>query len=201
MKSLEKYAVPSWSEIYRILLTIAFKIYSSGFDPDIIVGVARGGLVPSRILSDLLENPNLATIRTEFYFGTSKAKSAPVLKQKLSTSVEGKKVLIVDDIVESGCSLKLAKEHIVDSGAKDIRTTVLYCKPSCVEKPDYWVRETPLWVVFPWDLKETIRAAFDNSNSTSIVELAKTLKAAGLPKSLVDRFLKEMIGGASCLST
>lgn len=194
MDPTETYTVPTWNETYQMMLKLAEKILDTGFKPDVIVGVARGGLIPARILSDLLEQPNLATVRTECYVGTHNAKPAPLLSQPISECVEAKKVLIVDDIADTGRSLKLAKEHILKGGAREVRVATLFRKPWSVVKPEYCRAETSLWVVFPWDIKETVRGAFENRGDTSISDLFEKLKAAGLPKQLVDRFLKEIAG-------
>ena len=73
-----EFEIPSWDQIYTLLLNIAGAIRKSEFEPDVIVGVSRGGWLPARILSDLLENPNLANITTEFYVGVSKTKGKPL---------------------------------------------------------------------------------------------------------------------------
>ena len=77
--SLE-FEVPTWNQIYEMLLDLAEKIFKSGFKPEIIVGVSRGGWPPARVLSDLLENPNLTNVRAEFYVGVAEAKGEPALK-------------------------------------------------------------------------------------------------------------------------
>jgi len=187
-----RFEVPTWTEIYTMLLSQAERIRKDNFKPDIILGVSRGGWIPARIHSDLLENPNLATVRTECYTGIDEAKPAPALTQPLSMSVDGKNMLVVDDIADTGRSLRLIKEHVMQKGAREVKVATLYRKPWSVVKPDYCERETALWVVFPWDLKETVRKTFENRGATSIEDEALRLAEAGLPKKLVDRFLREM---------
>jgi len=198
MRAAEKYVAPTWNETYRMMLNLGGKINRSGFKPEVIVGVVRGGLIPARVLSDLLENPNLATVRTECYVGTDQAQPAPVLSQKLSACVNGRSVLVVDDIVDTGRSLKLTKEHIIKSGAKEVKIATLFRKPWSVLKPDYCENETSSWVVFPWDVKETVRSAFRNRGKTPATELSEKLKDAGLPKRLVDKFMREITGEKPC---
>jgi len=181
-----------------MMLEVAEKIRDDGFKPDIIVGLARGGLVPARVFSDLLEQSNLATTRTECYVGISKSKSNPVLSEQLSARVEGQSVLLVDDIADTGRSLELAKKHIMESGAREIRIVTLFKKPWSTLKPDYSAAETSRWVVFPWDMKETVRSAFENRGNMTNADLSEKLKSAGLPKTLVHRFLKEITGEKTC---
>ena len=96
----------------------AQKIQSDGYKPDIIVGIARGGLVPSRILADLLETRDFAIITIEYYVGIGQKSKDPVLKQCLHTQLPDKKVLLVDDVSDGGRSLQLAKKHLARTRRK-----------------------------------------------------------------------------------
>ena len=193
-----RYETATWDEVYAMLVSQAQKIRKACFKPDVIVAVSRGGWIPARTHSDLLENPNIVTVRTECYVGTCKAKPAPALTQQLSECIIGKRVLIVDDIADSGRSLKLVKEHVIQKGAAEVEVATLFRKPWSIVKPDYWERETELWVVFPWDLKETVRNEFENRGATSISQLSSRLVDAGLPCDLVNSFLEEMAGDPPC---
>ena len=109
------------------------------------------------------------------------------------------KILVVDDVADSGKSLKLVKTYICQLGAMETRAATIYYKPWSVVKPDYYVRETKRWVVFPWETKETIRRIFENNRDEVAisVEIAKLVKA-GVPKQLAERFLKEMFEERPC---
>jgi hypoxanthine phosphoribosyltransferase len=181
-----------------MLLSQAQKIRKDSFNPDVVVGVSRGGFVPARVHSDLLECPSLATVTTECYVGIGEAKPTPSLTQPVSMPLDGKVVLVVDDIVDTGRSLKLVMEHVMQKSAAAVMAATLYRKPWSVMQPDYCERETELWVVFPWDLKETVRKAFENRGNTSVSALSERLVDSGLPKPLVDGFLKEIAGEKSC---
>ena len=195
-----EFEVPTWNQIYDMLLSQAEKISKSCFKPDIIIGIARGGWLPARVLTDLLEIPNLANVTAEYYVGVAETKNEPVLTQGISAAVTGKKVLIADDVADSGRSLKLVKEHVLQQGAKEVKTATLYYKPWSVVKPDYYERETKLWIVFPWEMKETIRKIVEKrkEKSASVEEETAKLVKAGLPKRLTERFLKEMFEERNC---
>ena len=156
MAANTQYEVPTWNQIYDMLLAQAQKIQSDGYKPDIIVGIARGGLVPSRILADLLETRDFAIITIEYYVGIDQKSKEPVLKQCLHTQLPDKKVLLVDDVSDGGRSLQLAKNHLEQQGAKEIKIATIYCKPGTITKPDYFEKETSHWIVFPWEAKETM---------------------------------------------
>lgn len=195
MKTEAEFEAPTWNQIYAMLLRQAEKIHRSDFKPDIIVGVTRGGWIPARVLSDLLEISNLATVGVEFYLGVGETRNKPVLTQSVSASVTGKKALLVDDVTDSGKSLQLAKDHVLQ-GAKEVRIATVYAKPFSVTKPDYYEKRTRRWVVFPWDAKETVRKIVEDKSATT-VETGKLVKA-GLPKQLVEGFLKEMLEDRKC---
>ncbi len=188
-----QYEVPTWNQLYDMLLSEAEKVHADGFYPDAVVAVARGGLVPGRIHADLLEVPNLTFIQVEFYLNISKTKPEPILKQALPTQVNGKKVLLVDDIADTGRSLQLAASYLKLQGAAETRTATLYRKPYSVVKPDFYEKETANWVIFPWDTKEMLRKIVQKQGGRRQVnqEIAKIIKS-GLPKQLAERLLSGM---------
>ncbi len=190
-----EFEVPSWNQIYRMLLNIAEKIRRDRFIPDIIVGVSRGGWPPARVLSDLLGNPNLANVKVEFYLGIAETKETPVLTQPISVSVQEKKVLVVDEIADTGMSLKLVKEHIAREGALEIKIATIYYKPWSITVPEYYEKESSCWIVFPWEIRETIKKIVKDckERKKSLEEKAAELIRAGVPKRLVRKFLKEII--------
>jgi len=191
-----EFEVPKWSQIYRMLMRIAERIRKDNFKPDVIVGVSRGGWPPARVLSDLLENPNLANVRVEFYVGVAETKGEPTLTQPISVKVAGKKVLVVDEVADTGKSLQLIKEHLQKEGATEVRIATVYLKPWSIITPDYYAKETSRWIVFPWEVKETIRKIVKKcvEQGKPVEKEMEKLVRAGLPKKLVNYFLKEIYG-------
>lgn len=181
------YEIPTWNQVYRMLLYQAEKICNSGFKPDVIVGVARGGLVPARILSDLLENSNIVTVTVESRETDQENKKEPVLIHALPTPVAGKRVLIVDDVADTGQSLTMAREHVLLHKAQETKIATLYYKPWSMVKPDYYEKETERWIIFPWDAKENMRRIIEKHGKN----LTKK-EIAGLPQQLTTRILKQM---------
>jgi hypoxanthine phosphoribosyltransferase len=195
-----EFEVPTWNKVYRMLLNLAAKIRGNEFKPDIIVGVSRGGWPPARVLSDLLGNPNVANVRAEFYVGVAETKGQPTLTQPVSVPVAGKKVLVVDEVADTGKSLKLVKEHIIAEGAAKVKIATVYYKPWSIMKPDYYEKETCCWIVFPWERKETVRKILRKSEENEVPfekEEVKLVKA-GMPAKLVKRFLKEILEEDNC---
>ena len=195
-----EFEVPTWNQIYDMLLNLADKIRKTGFRPDVIVGVSRGGWPPARVLSDLLGNPSLANVKAEFYLGVAETKGEPTLTQPVSVDVAGKKILVVDEVADTGKSLKLVKQHIAEQGAAELRVVTVYYKPWSIVKPDYYDKETRRWVVFPWEIKETVRKIVKKcrKQNTPIEKATAKLVEAGIPSELISRFLEEIHGEESC---
>lgn len=193
MASSIDYEVPTWNQIYEMLLCQAQKIKAQNYKPDLIVAIARGGVVPARILSDLLETPNLNFMQIEFYTNINQTLQEPNLKQTLAMNVTGKKTLLIDDIADTGKSLKLAKTHLQQQGAIEIKTATLYQKPQSITTLDFYEKQTTNWVVFPWDIKETLRKIIQRPFGKRSLnqEVAKLVKA-GLPKQLAGKLIEDM---------
>jgi hypoxanthine phosphoribosyltransferase len=180
-----------------MLLSQAEKIRNSGFQPEVIVGVSRGGWIPARALSDLLENPSLTSVRIETQSGAKSAENLPMLTQGTTMPLAKKSVLIVDDVADSGKSLKVAKEHLLQQDAKDAVIATLYYKPWSMVKPEYYEEETSKWIVFPWDRKETVRRIVKGQKSSARKEIEQLTKA-GFPKELAEKFLREISAEPTC---
>ncbi|MDX1813642.1 MAG: phosphoribosyltransferase [Candidatus Bathyarchaeia archaeon] len=199
METESEFEVPTWNQIYTMLLSQAEKIRQSGFKLDVIAGVTRGGLTPARILADLLEITDIVTVGVECYASVAETLGEPVLTQRVSADVKDQKVLLVDDVADTGKSLRLAREHLRQQGATEIRIATVYSKPLSLIKPNYYEKETCRWVVFPWDVKETIRKIVEKHSDkhATKTEIAKLVEA-GLPKQLVEKFMKEVREAKKC---
>lgn len=196
-KSELEFEIPTWEKIYELLLNLASKIRKANFKPDVIVGISRGGWPPARIMSDLLENPELANVKAEFYLGVAKTKSEPVITQPVSVAVHDKKILVIDDVADTGKSLRLVRVHLKEKGATDVKIATIYYKPWSVVTPDWYERKTSHWIVFPWERKETVRNVvkrFKREGKT-VEEAKETLIRYGLDRKLVERFLGEILEG------
>lgn len=183
-----------------MLLELAQKIQNDGFNPDIIVGVSRGGWTPARVLSDLLENPEIANVKAEFYLGIIQTREQPVITQPISVDVNDKKVLVVDDVSDTGKSLSLVRSHLLEQGAKSLKIVTLYYKPWSVTKPDYYEKTTRNWVIFPWERKEAFGKVVEKyqQKGRSVEDAKRTLVEFGFDPELADRFIEEKFGDSKC---
>jgi uncharacterized protein len=188
-----EFDVPTWSQIYDMVTDEVRDIEADNFHPDVVAGVVRGGLIPARILVDLLETSQFVTLQIEHYKGIGVSMDKPILTQPISAPVKGKKVLVVDDIADTGKSLSLAIAHLKQQGTKQIKTATLYYKPCSVLVPDFYARQTYNWVVFPWETKETLRKLQQQNLGKRMLrqEISKLVKS-GFPKYLAERLLVDI---------
>jgi len=188
-----EFEIPTWERIYELLLNLAHKIRKANYKPEIIVGISRGGWPPARIMSDLLELPEMANVKAEFYLGPAETKGDPILTQPVSMPVKGKRVLVVDDVADSGKSLVLVKTHLKEEGATEVKIATVYYKPWSIVVPDWFERETSRWIIFPWERKETVKCVIRQfrEQGKSVEEAKEKLVGSGLDRKLIDRFLEE----------
>ena len=187
-----EFEVLTWNRMYNVLLGLARKVLNSGFAPDVIVGVSRGGWVPARVLCDLLDSSVLGSIGVAFYTGVKESGRRPILTQPVTVSVLGKKVLLVDEVADTGESLKLAKEQVLSEGAKEVKTVTMYTKPWSIIEPDFHEKKTSSWIVFPWETKETIQSVAKGSKWKKRKEL-EDLQHARLSARQAQRFLNKIL--------
>ncbi len=188
MPASRNYLVLEWDTIYEMLLDLALRIKGSGFKADLIVGVSRGGWAPGRILSDLLENTHTANIKIEFYVGLGKTARKPVITQPVSEDISGKKVLVVDDVADTGESLKVALDHVQAKGAPSVKTATVYYKPHSTFRPDFFAGETSAWIIFPWERLEATKLLIEEARSEGrgLDSVREILKRCGLPDKTIE---------------
>lgn len=195
--SLDKleFELPSWNQIFLFLLKLAKIIQDDGFEADLIIGVSRGGWIPARILSDFLGNPKLANITAEFYVGIDKNRREPIITQPVSVSVNDKRILLVDDVADTGKSLKLVYSHLLEAGASEIKIITIYWKPWSLIIPDYYAKETNLWIVFPWEINESIAKIVEKyaPQGKTLDDVKNKLISLGLERKLVELFTKDIV--------
>ncbi len=177
----------SWEDVERLSEELALKIIESGYEPDIIVAISRGGFDPARILCDQLSIRRLASLQVEFYSGVKDTAEKPRIVSPLNADINGQKVLVVDDVSDTGDSLMLAKEHILTKRPGDLRVATLHIKPWTKFRPDYHAAETKAWIVYPWEPIESMMsiAAKLDKNGHSDREIREKLLELGFkPKTL-----------------
>ena len=147
--------VMDWDMFYNLARRVAEKINNSSYKPDIIVGLARGGWVLARVLCDFVGVKDLVSLKVEHWGVTATPDGTAKLKHHLNVDLTGKKVLVVDDITDTGESMKVAIEYIKSLKPSEVRTATLQHIKSAKFKADYIGEEINwIWVVFPWNFTE-----------------------------------------------
>jgi uncharacterized protein len=151
---LEDKEVLSWQGLGDAADELARAIVDSRFRPEIIIAVARGGMLPAGALTYALGVKLTDAINVEFYTDVAETLPDPILLAPMldTESISGKQLLVVDDVADSGRTLGLVVKLLRGFGA-EVRTAVLYGKPSSIVDPDYVWRRTDKWIVFPWSAK------------------------------------------------
>lgn len=130
-----------WDEMRLAVKELAEKI---DYSPDVIVGIVRGGMVPARLLSSDLGVKDMYALTVKKVGGEQKVTSDIV------EDISGKKILLVEDMLETGKSLIAAKEYLEKKGA-EVKTACLYMMPISEIKPDFSLKEVTEVVPFPWE--------------------------------------------------
>jgi len=147
----------SWEVFGVASRDLAQRIHDDGFEPDIILAIARGGLLVAGALGYALSVKNLYTMNVEYYTGVDERLDVPMILPPTPVLVDlhNAKVLIADDVADTGHTLALVKDFCVGKVA-EVRCVVLYEKPRSVVHCEYVWKETDLWVEFPWSDKPPI---------------------------------------------
>ncbi|AEQ07370.2 phosphoribosyltransferase [Corynebacterium pseudotuberculosis] len=154
---LEKKEVLTWEGFGNANRELAQQIVNDGYDPEIIVAVARGGLVPAGALSYSMGVKLSDAINVEFYTDVNETLPDPVLLEPLldTNSIKGRRILVVDDVADSGRTLQLVLQLLESHGA-EVRSAVIYAKSRSVVSPTYIWKHTDEWIVFPWSAEPPV---------------------------------------------
>jgi hypoxanthine phosphoribosyltransferase len=130
---------------------IAQQVVDSGYEPDMILSIARGGLGLGMGLGYALDVKNISAVNVEFYTGIGQTLDVPIMLPPTPAAVDlaGFKVLIADDVADSGKTLEVVQQFCAGHVA-EARTAVIYEKSRTVINAEYVWRRTEKWIDFPW---------------------------------------------------
>ncbi|TKR24566.1 phosphoribosyltransferase [Natronomonas salsuginis] len=149
--------VTNWEYIYGLCREVADAIKAAEFDPDVVVALARGGWFAGRCICDFLGLDDLTSLKMEHYIGTGVKADEPQVRYPMPEgSVEDKDVLIIDDIADTGGSIRRAHEYVIERNAASVRTATLQLLQTSEFDPEFVGErlETWTWVVYPWNFIE-----------------------------------------------
>jgi hypoxanthine phosphoribosyltransferase len=188
-----QYKYVDWNHVYDFCLHVYRRIRETEYKPELIVGVARGGWVPARIIADFFISRQTANVKVEFYQDLFETEEHASITQSVSGEPRWKNVLVVDDIADSGESLQTTVEHLRRHKVSQLRTACLHVKPWTDPLPDFYINSTDAWVIYPWEVKEftfTLAKQLD-AEKLDVKEIESRLLDIGLPKKLIKEFLTE----------
>ncbi len=152
-----KYLHLSWKDIEELAEKLADKI-AYDYEPDILVGILRGGVTVAHLLSDLLGFRVIYPIGCNSYVDVAKRFSVRVYSPLALSDLSGKKILLVDDVADEGLTLKaVIEQELSPKNPDEVRVATLHMKPWCRFKPDYYVQLTDAWIIYPWERREVVR--------------------------------------------
>lgn len=152
--------VVDWDYAYDLCKDVREEITAAGFEPDVIIGVARGGWFLARVLCDFFLLKDLFSLKME-HWGitatiTGDAKMKYGLDEEAKRRLKENKVLIADDVTDTGESINLVVKYVKSLGVKDVKTATMHHKTSSSFIPDFYgelIREWK-WVIYPWSIHE-----------------------------------------------
>jgi len=142
----------SFNKVLRLSRILARKIKTSGYMPDLIVAIGRGGYVPGRLVSDFLLFDNLTSMKVEHYKRAADMREEARIKFPLSVDIAGKKILVLDDVTDTGETFRLTVDYVLSLKPSEVRTAVLQHKICSTFKPDFYAQKILKWrwIIYPW---------------------------------------------------
>ena len=180
--------VMDWNYFYQLAKEVGNQIARSGYKPDMIVGLARGGWVLARVLCDFVGVKDLVSLKVEHWGVTATPDGKAKLKHLLNVDLTGKKVLVVDDITDTGESMRVTVEYLKTLNPAEIRTASLQHLTCAKFKADFVGEVLPWrWVIFPWNFTEDMCTLIPKACRRLKVELDD-----GIDPAVIKNEMKEM---------
>jgi hypoxanthine phosphoribosyltransferase len=182
--------IMSWDLFNELAKTVAMKMKADDYRPDFMVGLARGGWVLSRVLCDYLAIKDLVSLKVEHWGVTATPDGKAQIKYPIDVDLSGRNVVVVDDITDTGESMKVALEYIKKLNPKTLKTAALRNIEGSSFTPDYFGDEiTWRWVVFPWNFVEDMCNIVPKASegAKDLIEVQRNLKERhGIELSIVE---------------
>jgi hypothetical protein len=151
--------IMSWADLGAGSRELAQRIHDDGYRPDMVLAIARGGLLVAGALGYALGVKNTFTMNVEFYTGVDERLEMPMILPPVPDLVDFSecRVLIADDVADTGATLALVKDFC-EGKVAEVRCAVLYEKPRSTVKCEYVWRRTARWIDFPWSAEDPVVA-------------------------------------------
>lgn len=151
------FVAPGWRALHALAFDLAQQIRNKNEEFDRVVTLAKGGWPMSRSLADFLEVNEVQSLGISFYTGVDQRKPHPIVYQDLPIDIAGETILLFDDVADTGESLEFATNYLYERGAHQVTTAAIFYKERSKLTPDYFAAQVAEWIVFPYELVETLR--------------------------------------------
>ena len=158
--SVEERERLSWADFGDAARVLAGRIVDDGYEPDLILSIARGGLLVGAALGYALDVKNTWTMNVEFYTGVEERLDVPMILPPVPELVDldSARMLIADDVADTGETLRLVQEFC-EGKVAEVRCAVLYEKSRSLVACEYVWKRTDLWIDFPWSAEPPLATA------------------------------------------
>ena len=139
----------SWEFFGELCRVLAVKVATSGYYPEVVIGIAKAGVIPGAVVASILRC-EFHSLKISRDSGAERVRVRPRILSAAPKEAAGKRVLVVDELTTSGATMRLALNAIRQVAPAEIRTATSLVKVGGY-RPDYYALETSATVVFPWD--------------------------------------------------
>ncbi len=191
----------SWQAVDELVWKVVTEMKAADYQPDVLIAVARGGLVPARILADYLQEKYVSSLQMGHWDAQAELHDEPMLVFPLpEIDLSGKRVLVVDDVSDEGRTLEQVRSYLAARGA-EIRTFVLVSKVESRSMADYCpkVLDDWRWVLFPWSKHEDLLAFTEKvlqltggATVEEIIRILESSMAVDIAISEIEKVLCDM---------
>ncbi len=184
------YIAPTWQQLQELAFAVSRKLLDQNLQFDRLVTLAKGGWPMSRSLVDYLSIPEVASVGVKFYSGINSLLAEPEVYQDLPVEVQGERVLLFDDVADSGESLIFTQNYLRDRGVAQVTTATLFYKPKSRVKPDAFGAQTSSWILFPFEVVEMtslLRSKWEEAGASEM-EITDRLTQLGFDPTQIQYF-------------
>ncbi|MDO8610830.1 MAG: phosphoribosyltransferase family protein [bacterium] len=184
-----QYLTLTWKRMQSDIYKLSTKIKEHNERFDLIVAIARGGLSISHIMSDFLKLP--ITTFTVSTYKDFKQEKIPEITLKIGNNLHKKRILLVDDVSDTGKTFIRGIDYLKELGVEHIKTASPFIKGWTAHIPDYYISKTDKWIIFPFDMKESVvdLCKIFKKEGLTIAESKKKLKELKIPKMYIEHYV------------
>jgi hypoxanthine phosphoribosyltransferase len=185
-----EYHSVSWKQLHSITHQLTEKIQKGGTQLDLIVGIARGGLTIAHISSDFLKLP-VASFTISSYKDLQQQELSDI-SFHVGGDIKGKHILLMDDVSDTGKTFIRGIKYLSDAGAASVITASPFIKPWTKYLPEFYIKDVDKWIVFPYDMRETVEAIQANfaKEGKTHEHIKKQLSLIKIPKRYITKYLE-----------